>query len=210
MKDKRFRYLPSQMNKLESGKAETGLSMGSTTENTIQKESKRRTVESKIRAEQQIKRDEPSEGSDRKAKRLKKANKTRLHESSVCQRTQQGAAPQEPSGILEWYRAPPTTDTRISTALDPTRTFPEGTMAAVRGTESVDMYSFQRLAPETWLNDQVMNYVAKQVIQPATRNTFYYSSYSSILDVLCKRRVKKNDECQNVFLVAGWITCLAT
>ena len=34
MKDKRFRYLPSQMTKLESGKAETGLSIGSTTENT--------------------------------------------------------------------------------------------------------------------------------------------------------------------------------
>ena len=50
-------------------------------------------------------------------------------------------------------------------------------MAAVRGTESVDMDSFQQLAPETWLNDQVMNYVAKQVIQPATRNTFCYSSF---------------------------------
>ena len=67
MKDKRFRYLPSQMTKLESGKAETGLSMGSTTENTVQKESKRQKVESKIRAEQQRKRDEPSEGSDGKA-----------------------------------------------------------------------------------------------------------------------------------------------
>ena len=56
-------------------------------------------------------------------------------------------------------------------------------MAASRGADQVDLHSLQRLAPERWLNDQIINFVAKQIIQPATSRTYCYSSYffSSLL-----------------------------
>ena len=111
----------------------------------------------------------------------KKPNKSgslhRLQEAAEHQEAQQRETPYAPSGILAQYEAPPTTNARISTALDPTQIFPHDAIAAVRGSESVDLRSLQRLALETWLNDQVINYVAKQVIQPALVGTLCYSSY---------------------------------
>ena len=41
----------------------------------------------------------------------------------------------------------------------------------------MDLEGLQRLGNETWLNDQVINFVAKQVIQQETPNTYCFSSY---------------------------------
>ena len=93
------------------------------------------------------------------------------------QRAKQRKTPYEPTGILAQYVARPTTNSRISSALDPTRIFPHDAMAAVKGAEQVDLRSLQQLAPETWLNDQVINYVAKLVIQTLRGDAFCYSSF---------------------------------
>ena len=65
----------------------------------------------------------------------------------------------------------------IDHALDTARQFPAGTIAARKGNESVDLGSLQRLVTETWLNDQVINFIAKQVIQQGTSDIYCYSSY---------------------------------
>ena len=41
----------------------------------------------------------------------------------------------------------------------------------------MDLEGLQRLGAETWLNDQVINFVAKQVIQQETSNIYCFSSY---------------------------------
>ena len=42
----------------------------------------------------------------------------------------------------------------------------------------MDLDSLQTLGAETWLNDHVINFIAKQVIQRETPDTHCYSSYS--------------------------------
>ena len=84
---------------------------------------------------------------------------------------------EEEGGLLSCYEAPPTTRASIDQALDTARRFPPGTIAARKGNELVDLDGLQRLGAETWLNDQVINFIAKQVIQQGTPNTYCYSSY---------------------------------
>ena len=50
-------------------------------------------------------------------------------------------------------------------------------VAARKGNESVDLSSLQTLGAETWLNDHVINFIAKQLIQRETPDTHCYSSY---------------------------------
>ena len=73
--------------------------------------------------------------------------------------------------------ATPTMDARIFAALDQTSQVRGGLAAVGRGAEQVDPRSLQMLAPETWLDDQIINFVAKRIVQTATERTYCYSSY---------------------------------
>ena len=128
---------------------------------------------------------EPTSGSPRKRSRKSTPDQTPKAEAGVQSSTQPARRDdrqssgnrEEEGGLLSCYDAPPATKASIGQALDTTRRFPTGTTAARRGNESVDLEGLQRLGAETWLSDQVINFVAKQVIQQETPNTYCFSSY---------------------------------
>ena len=126
-----------------------------------------------------------TKGSPRKRARKSTTDQTPKKEAGVQSGTQparqdacqSGGNREEEGGLLSRYDAPPATKASIGQALDTARRFPSGTIAARRGNESVDLEGLQRLGAETWLNDQVINFVAKQVIQQETSNIYCFSSY---------------------------------
>ena len=84
---------------------------------------------------------------------------------------------EEGSNLLSCYEAPPTMQATIDQARETARQGTVGTMATRKRNESVDLGSLQRLVTETWLNDQVINFIAKQVIQKGTSDIYCYSSH---------------------------------
>lgn len=166
IKDKKFQYLPLQKPPAKEEPKTAVQPRQNRAEVVVQTKTKRQKLVS-------------NKGNRKEERGTKEKKPKRVEREVQNQRRRESgmAIPQEPSGILRQYMATPTMDAQISAALDQTSQVRGGSAATGRGAEQVDPRSLQRHAPETWLDDQVINYVAKRIVQTATERTYCYSSY---------------------------------